>query len=69
MESVNDALRIFDASGNALTGVVDLNTFCGYPAAINRTNGHYGPSIADPSCYFDSNTQRWFQGNGCAPQA
>ena len=61
LESVNDVLRVYDASGNALTGVVDLNTFYGYPAAINRTTGAFGPSITDPSCYFDTDTQRWFQ--------
>jgi hypothetical protein len=61
LESANDVLRIFDSNGNALTGVVDLNTFYGYPAAINRSNGKYGPSITDPSCYFDVDTQRWFQ--------
>jgi hypothetical protein len=60
VESVNDVLRIFDSNGNPLTGVVDLNTFYGYPAAINRSNGKYGPSITDPSCYFDVDTQRWF---------
>ena len=60
LESVNTALRIFDTNGNPLTGVVDLNTFYGYPAAINRSNGHIGPSIFDPSCYFDHDTQRWF---------
>ena len=60
LETVNDVLRIFDTSGNPLTGVVDLNTFYGYPAAINRTTGAYGPDITDPSCYFDRDTQRWF---------
>ena len=60
LETVNDVLRIFDANGSAVTGVVDLNTFYGYPAAINRSNGHYGPSITDPSCHYDSDTQRWF---------
>lgn len=44
-----------------MTGAVDLNTFYGYPAAINRSNGNYGPEITDPSCYFDRDTQRWFQ--------
>src|SRR6516164_2618152 len=60
LETVNDVLRIFDASGSPLTGVIDLNTFYGYPAAINRTTGAYGPEITDPSCYFDRDTQRWF---------
>src|SRR4029077_15309863 len=35
------------------TGVVDLNTFYGYPAAINRTTGARGPTITDPSCLYD----------------
>ena len=61
MESVNDVLAIYDGSGNELVGPVDLNTFYGYPAAINRTTGAYGPSITDPSCYYDAGTQRWFQ--------
>jgi hypothetical protein len=61
MESVNDVLRVFDTSGKALIGVVDLNTFYGYPAAINRSTGVRGPFVTDPSCYFDPGTQRWFQ--------
>ena len=36
MESVNDALRVYDTKGNPLIGVVDLNTFYGYPAAFQR---------------------------------
>ncbi|MFC5525371.1 hypothetical protein ACFPPA_06405 [Rhodanobacter ginsengisoli] len=61
MESVNDVLAVYDKSGNELVGPVDLNTFYGYPAAINRSTGAYGPSITDPSCYYDSDTRRWFQ--------
>src|SRR5262249_46655255 len=53
-------LRVYDASGNSLIGATDLNTFYGYPAAINRTTGADGPSITDPSCYFDADTGRWF---------
>jgi hypothetical protein len=61
VESVNDVLAIYDKSGNKLVGPVDLNTFYGYPAAINRSTGAYGPEITDPSCYYDASTQRWFQ--------
>jgi len=61
MESVNDVLRVYDTSGNPLTGAIDLNTFYGYPAQINRTTGDQGPFTTDPSCYFDSDTHRWFQ--------
>ena len=60
LEVVNTVMRVFDANGNALTGVADLNTFYGYPAAINRATGARGPEITDPSCYYDADTQRWF---------
>lgn len=61
LESVNDVLRVFDTSGNPLTGVIDLNSFYGYIPAINRTTGVRGPFVTDPSCHFDTDTQRWFQ--------
>src|SRR5260370_20517009 len=37
LESADDVLRIFDMKGNPLIGVVYLNTFYGYAAAVNRT--------------------------------
>src|SRR5437588_9071092 len=52
MEAVNDVLRVYDTSGSPLIGVVDLNTFYGYAAAINRRTGVRGPFVTDPSCYF-----------------
>ena len=61
LESLNDVLRVYDSAGNAQIGVVDLNTFYGYPAAINRTTGEQGPFVTDPSCLFDQGVQRWFQ--------
>lgn len=61
MESVNDVWAVYDSFGNKVVGPVDLNTFYGYPAAINRTTGAVGPEITDPSCYYDADTQRWFQ--------
>lgn len=60
LETVNTVLRVYDMSGNPLTGVVDFNTFYGYPAAINRTTGKFGPSLFDPTCLYDPATQRWF---------
>jgi hypothetical protein len=60
VESVNDVLRVFDTAGNAVTPVVDLNSFYGYPAAIDRATGKDGPSITDPICLFDKDTQRFF---------
>jgi hypothetical protein len=59
LEATNDVVRVFDTSGNPLIGVVDLNTFFGYTAAIVRPST-FGPEITDPSCYFDPDTQRWF---------
>jgi hypothetical protein len=61
LESVNDVLRVYDTSGNPLTGVIDLNTFYGYPAQFDRTTGDQGPFTTDPSCYYDTDAQRWFQ--------
>ena len=60
LESVNDVLKVFDTAGNLVAGPTDLNTFYGYPAAINRRTGQFGPSITDPICYFDPDTQRFF---------
>src|SRR5581483_6633891 len=61
LESTNDVVNVFDAAGNQLLGVTDLNSFYGYPPAIIRgTSNHFGPSITDPSCLFDASSQRWF---------
>jgi hypothetical protein len=60
LETVNDVLRVFDTAGNPLTAPTDLNSFYGYAPAINRTTLQFGPDISDPSCLFDTQTQRWF---------
>jgi hypothetical protein len=60
LETVNDVMAVYDQAGNVLKGPVDLNTFYGYAAAINRSSGARGPFVTDPSCYFDVATQRWF---------
>jgi hypothetical protein len=60
VESVNDVIRVYDRQGNPLSGVVDLNTFYGYPAAIDRAHGVFGPSLTDPSCYYDPQVRRFF---------
>jgi hypothetical protein len=56
IEAVNDVLRVWRTDGTAATGVVDLNTFYGYPAAVLRTATplRFGPSITDPSCIYDA---------------
>jgi hypothetical protein len=59
VEVVNDVIRVFGTNGTPKTGVVDLNTFYGYPAAINRATGVRGPNLTDPSCYFDPQAHRF----------
>ena len=62
-EAVNDVARVYTTSGAAATGVIDLNTFYGYPPAIVRSGPHAGergPSITDPVCMFDQSTQRFY---------
>jgi hypothetical protein len=62
LETLNDVLRVFDAAGKPLTQPIALNSFYGYPPAIDRTKNplQFGPEITDPSCTFDPQTQRWF---------
>jgi hypothetical protein len=60
VEAVNDVFRVYHADGSVATPVVDLNTFYGYPAAINRANLQRGPSITDPVCLYDASVQRFF---------
>jgi hypothetical protein len=68
LESVNTVLRVKDTSGANLNtspanpnGVMDANTFYGYPAQFNRTTGIQGPFLTDPICYFDPEHQRWVE--------
>jgi hypothetical protein len=61
VEAVNTVMRVFDTRGNALSTVVDLNTFYGYaPAIVRGTPTLFGPSITDPICHYDADTQRFF---------
>ena len=64
LESVNDVLRMYHTDGTPATGVVDLNTFYGYPPAIVRSGpkaGQRGPSITDPVCLYDQAINRFVQ--------
>ncbi len=64
VEAVNDVVQVYDTGGNALLNggnAVDLNTFYGYPAAIDRVGGTGdGPEITDPSCIYDAGVNRFF---------
>jgi hypothetical protein len=56
LEVVNDVLQIHDRAGHPLLNggqAVDLNTFYGYPAQIDRSTFSLGPSISDPVCLYD----------------
>jgi hypothetical protein len=59
VETVNSVIRVWDTNGNPLTGVQDLNTFFGYPAAVDRTTGVIGPNVIDPQCYYDPDNNRF----------
>ena len=60
VEAVNSVLRVHSAANAAaLSGVQDLNTFFGYPAAVNRTTGVIGPQVIDPVCLYDPDHQRF----------
>ncbi len=60
LETINSALRVYRTNGSAASGVAAFNEFYGYPPAINRTTGKFGPDMFDPSCLYDRATNRWF---------
>jgi hypothetical protein len=60
LETVNDVLRVYGVDGRPRTGVVDLNTFYGYPAQLDRTTNKVGPFVTDPSCIYDQATDRFY---------
>src|SRR5262249_4661676 len=60
VEAGNSVLRVISSSdGRPLTGVQDINTFFGYPAAINRATGALGPDVIDPVCHYDPDNHRF----------
>jgi hypothetical protein len=60
VEATNSVIRVYDSeTGAPLTGVQDLNTFFGYPAAIDRATFVFGPSVIDPVCYYDPDNDRF----------
>src|SRR5260370_22774030 len=61
LEPVNDALRVFDSSGSALSAPTALNQFFNLKPAFTRsTPAVFGDFVSDPKCYFDAADQRWF---------
>jgi hypothetical protein len=56
----NTATNIVSGFPRNVNHAVDLNSFYGYPAAVNRTTGALGQFVTDPSCLYDAATQRFF---------
>jgi hypothetical protein len=60
-ESVNSVLAVYSTSGPRLKGPTAINEFYHYRVAYNRTTGIVGPDVFDPTCYYDTATNRFFQ--------
>jgi hypothetical protein len=56
----NTATNIVSGFPRNVNHAVDLNSFYGYPPAINRTTGVRGQFVTDPTCLYDAATQRFF---------
>lgn len=56
----NTASNIVAGFSRDVNHAVDLNSFYGYAAAINRTTGARGQFVTDPTCIYDAGVQRFF---------
>ena len=57
----NTATNIVAGFPRNVNHAVDLNSFYGYPPAIDRAHGNVrGPFVTDPTCIYDAATQRFF---------
>src|SRR5205823_8787772 len=57
----NTATNIVGGHARNVNHVIDLNSFFGYPPAIDRAHGNIrGKFVTDPSCLYDAATQRFF---------
>src|SRR5260370_4535526 len=60
VETVNNAVSVYDTSGHALTAVIALSQFFGLNPEVVRPAGPFGPFISDPKCYYDVAKNRFF---------
>jgi hypothetical protein len=61
LETVNSALRVYDAeTGAPASPVLAINEFYGFDPAIDQTTGKFGPFTFDISCHYDPDSNRWF---------
>jgi hypothetical protein len=56
----NTATNIVATLPRNVNHAVDLNSFYGYPPAINRSTGIRGQFVTDPTCIYDAATHRFF---------
>src|ERR671931_335179 len=57
----NTATNIVSGFPRNVNHAVDLNSFYGYPPALDRAHGNVrGEFVTDPSCLYDAATQRFF---------
>jgi hypothetical protein len=56
----NTATNIVSGLPRNVNHAVDLNSFYGYAPAINRSTGARAQFVTDPSCLYDTATQRFF---------
>jgi len=56
----NTATNIVSGLPRNVNHAVDLNSFFGYAPAINRRTGVRAQFVTDPSCLYDTATQRFF---------
>jgi hypothetical protein len=56
----NTASNIVAGAPRDINHAVDLNSFYGYPPAIDRSTGVAGEFVTDPTCIYDAATQRFF---------
>ncbi len=56
----NTATNIVSGLPRDVNHAVDLNSFYGYAPAIDRSTGVRAQFVTDPSCLYDSATQRFF---------
>ena len=60
VEAVNNAIAVYDTSGNLLSGPEAFSQFWGLTPEIDRITGIFGQFISDPKCVYDRDTERWF---------
>jgi hypothetical protein len=56
----NTSTNVVSGFPTDVNHAVDLNSFYGYAAAVNRTTGVRAQFVTDPTCVYDAATQKFF---------